>query len=276
MYNNDDISYLTATPLTTPNINEFTLIGADNSSPDQSNGIYFDNNGGGAFTNGVVTLFDFGIFLEDEYSVQRTAGSILSSSLKLQYVSLINNQNDYDYNTTNINWPLSGCSTSIINWMNDGCGNEQIQTGNINIGFDLSMFENYCSSTPIFIIDSESELIYRSDEILKVGVIQEDPVFTWTQSCALIDACTAPLGRTTAPLMLYPNPGTDVLHIQLPTTINTAEASIRILNMVTGKIVYEGTANHSVISIQHLPIGHYQVQLQDNQQILQGRLFVER
>lgn len=273
VYNNDDISYLTATPLTTPNINVFTLIGADHITPDQSKGLYFDNNGGGAYANGVVSGYDYGLYINDIYGAARTGG-INPATLQFNYVGFVNNKSDLANGA--FTFSDFGCSLDLNTWFASGCANSNNQEGSITLAYNNSIYDNYCSTAPTFNLNNTTDLILRADLISYIGVLQEDPAFTWAQSCALIDVCTAPLGRTTAPLMLYPNPGTDVIHIQIPSTIHTADASIRILNMLTGEMVYDGNANKTSIDIQHLPIGHYQIQLQDGKHMLQGKLFIER
>jgi hypothetical protein len=250
------------TPFTNPTIDAFTSIGpqqCDEDDNDNSVGIYFNNNARGVLKNGVVSGYNTGLYINDDESAKRTK----DPSLILNYISFINNIIDNDHGS--FLWDFNFmCNVSMNDWLNnDICGSsESIEKGNMSLNYHNTICGNYCNVAPTFSLDN-SDIQFRESSSLKVGVLQEDPVFTWVQACPAATCCEASPQARILPLEAYPNPVQHTVTMVVP-DVKDQQVKVQVIEMATGRIFHQQVQAKEAqlnIDMSKLPQGNYKIQM---------------
>jgi hypothetical protein len=259
------------TPYTQPIIDAFTLIGpqqCDEDDNDLSTGIYFNNNARGLFKNGVVSGFNIAISILDIYSAENT---FTGNNLGFEYVALGNNNSIIEEYSP---WPLAACSSSGFDWLDqNACDNNMVTLTLELLDYDESICGNCSSTNPkIFKLGTLTTIPDRENDDLKVGVLQEEPVFTWVHTCPQATCCQASPQARILPIEAYPNPVQHTIKLQLPKQAD-ATVKVQIIDMDTGRKVYQGVAatQHALeVDMAGYPMGNYTIQVYTSTAIYQA------
>lgn len=258
-----------ATPLTSPVISSFTLMGPQHCGSqqgDRSNGLFFDHNSSGTYENGVISGFDINLVIADNGSAANAA-----ATLSIQYISL-GNAGSLSSDFWGSTW--APCGTDIHNWLQtDPCGTSgNVQYTQAVLDYHPGLCEDFCNAAPVFSLGQATTLRKRADLESYVGVLQYGtPAFSWVNSCPELTCCQNTTSST-QPLELYPNPAYYAVSLRIPAIASTAQ--VKVFNIHTGELMYQSNTSSSTLTldISQYPAGNYLIQVHTTDELYQGIL----
>jgi hypothetical protein len=290
-------------PLTEPNISNATLMGPLFCDPeaivssDFGSGIYFNNNGGANIYNSVITGFrEYGLYIEDEASAERTLDSTLNAS---NNTFLMNGSN---YNHGSFTWnDNTMCESSMADWIVGGNSTACEEVGNQfdiqNLGYSASLCQDFCGIEfePDFVIDGLStELaspdyvgLIGFDELEFRGAIQDaDWISAWASYCPdNAGYCELVLKMDNTPaysLQLVPNPARNATSIQFEADA-AGVVTIYVMDKVTGRVYLEKAVMIQAKGKQSITLpantlqeGVYTIKLVTKTQVMHAQLLIQR
>lgn len=272
----NNINNPTNTPLTNPIIDGYTLIGPIHCGArtnESSIGMQFDENGGGTFRNGVISDYNVGLEIRDDYSSYRTNDTNMVT-FKYEYTTIVNNNTDLNYIPTN--W--IGCYLGSINsWFPNGCENNGNTVGSLILDYDASICNDYCNEAPLFKVGIETEIEEGDEQGVLRGMLQHDPKFTWVQVCPQT-TCQSHAGKAkqSIPLQVYPNPSKEQVLIRIPAELANPTV-LQVVDMVTGHQFSYTLPSHITeyrMDISQWTSGFYKIYIIDTAVLYEGRLQV--
>jgi|GEM_PF-521302 len=301
---NNDVNDLFE-PLTQPEVLNCSIIGikhcySGTPHTDFKDGIRIDNNGGGNYYNNVITGYnEYGLFINDAASADRTKNPPLTGNLNFSYNSMTNNGSG-DYANGAFTWSSYGCGTTMTNWIKGlssiGCEESGNQFSPFALKYDASFCSDFCVSnfSSNFVLDPTTALEDPNYDDLDVsveldyrGAVQGTSVFdSWITVCPQNQVyCSLEMKREVqekkSSLIIIPNPAKGQASLSFDAK-SFGQAKVLILDKVTGRVLYQkeitikniGEQTIS-ISLNGLTQGVYPIRVQMKDAVINGMISVQ-
>ncbi len=280
----------TATPLSMVTVDQSSFLGPlyCGCSPDVDfrDGIYLTNNAGLDLKNSLVAGYNgAGLYIEDQLSVNNTSTAI--QRVKVNYTSFTDNAIDYDYNPGAATWLGNGCGSTIDDWIDGSaitCGQADNQFSSFATDYNTSICSDFCGQNPAFTLGNSSEIDFIEGSVtVRRGAIQPADNFSYITACPAeaVYCQSAPImHKAISALQVYPNPPGDIARLSFETE-KTGTAQIMVRELVTGRVLYQGSISIKEKGQQSVSIpvsgwkeGLYPVQINAGQTLWQGKISI--